>query len=213
MRSSRAVRLLQGSLKIPHIVYGTPRRNRVFFNGYCSACEAATAKPLTASKAVSTKNPPKPPADHRQLAIDQELFTTSVYSPGSPLFLPNGTKIFNKLTNFLRTQYDQFGFQEVITPTIYKKSLWEKSGHWENYAEDMYSVSGRGASGEVEGKQVGEDEEYGLKPMNCPGHCLLFASKQRSYRDLPIRFADFSPLHRNEISGALSGLTRVRRFH
>jgi len=121
--------------------------------------------------------------------------------------------MFNKLTNFLRAQYDRFGFQEVITPTIYKKSLWEKSGHWENYADDMYSVTGRGASGEKDGRQVGEDEEYGLKPMNCPGHCLIFASKQRSYRDLPIRYADFSPLHRNEVSGALSGLTRVRRFH
>jgi threonyl-tRNA synthetase len=121
--------------------------------------------------------------------------------------------MFNKLTNFLRAQYEHFGFLEVITPTIYKKSLWEKSGHWENYAEDMYSVTGRGASGETKERQIGQDEEYGLKPMNCPGHCLLFASKQRSYRDLPIRYADFSPLHRNEISGALSGLTRVRRFH
>jgi threonyl-tRNA synthetase len=121
--------------------------------------------------------------------------------------------MFNKLTNFLRAQYEHFGFQEVITPTIYKKSLWEKSGHWENYAEDMYSVTGRGASGETHEAQIGRDEEYGLKPMNCPGHCLLFASKQRSYRELPIRYADFSPLHRNEISGALSGLTRVRRFH
>lgn len=121
--------------------------------------------------------------------------------------------MFNKLTNFLRAQYEHFGFEEVITPTIYKKSLWEKSGHWENYAEDMYSVTGRGASGQTTEQQQGQDEEYGLKPMNCPGHCLLFASKQRSYRDLPIRYADFSPLHRNEISGALSGLTRVRRFH
>jgi threonyl-tRNA synthetase len=121
--------------------------------------------------------------------------------------------MFNKLTNFLRAQYEHFGFQEVITPTIYKKSLWEKSGHWENYADDMYSVTGRGASGETHEAQIGRDEEYGLKPMNCPGHCLLFASKQRSYRELPIRYADFSPLHRNEISGALSGLTRVRRFH
>ncbi|TVY80915.1 putative threonine--tRNA ligase [Lachnellula suecica] len=165
-------------------------------------------------KNKKSKPVPIPEApDHRKLGIEQELFTTSIYSPGSTIFLPNGTKIFNKLTDFLRTQYDHFGFQEVITPTIYKKSLWEKSGHWENYAEDMYSVTGRGATGETEGRQVGEDEEYGLKPMNCPGHCLIFASKQRSYRDLPIRFADFSPLHRNEISGALSGLTRVRRFH
>lgn len=121
--------------------------------------------------------------------------------------------MFRRLTSFVQAQYAHFGFEEVITPTIYKKSLWEKSGHWENYAEDMFSVAGRGASGQKGGAQLGEDEEYGLKPMNCPGHCLIFASKQRSYRDLPIRFADFSPLHRNEISGALSGLTRVRRFH
>jgi len=205
--------LLQSSTRASHGIYQGTRNHQVIRNGYCSACEAGTAKPGTESKATATKNPPTPPADHRQLAIEQELFTTSIYSPGSPLFLPNGTKIFNKLTNFLRTQYDHFGFQEVITPTIYKKSLWEKSGHWENYADDMYSVTGRGASGEKDGRQIGEDEEYGLKPMNCPGHCLIFASKQRSYRDLPIRFADFSPLHRNEIHGALSGLTRVRRFH
>lgn len=121
--------------------------------------------------------------------------------------------MFKALTEFLSAQYSQFGFEEVITPTIYKKSLWEKSGHWENYAEDMYSVTGRGASGETIGREKGENEEYGLKPMNCPGHCLIFASKLRSYRDMPIRYTDFSPLHRNEISGSLSGLTRVRRFH
>lgn len=210
MRSSRALRLAQTSLRSSHAVY-RPLRRQVLLNGYCTACEAPA--PAGETKAKSTTNPPIPPADHRQLGIEQELFTTSIYSPGSPLFLPNGAKLFNRLTNFLRAQYNLFGFQEVITPTIYKKSLWEKSGHWENYAEDMYAVTGRGAKGEKEGRQVGEDEEYGLKPMNCPGHCLIFASKQRSYRDLPIRYADFSPLHRNEIHGALSGLTRVRRFH
>lgn len=185
---------------------------------YCASCETSSTvikqpaiRKKTEAKAV--KDPPTPAADHRQLAVDQELFTTSIYSPGSPLFLPNGTRIFNKLTSFLRRQYEHYGFQEVISPTIYKRSLWEKSGHWENYAEDMFSVTGRGATGENEGKQIGEDEEFGLKPMNCPGHCIMFASKLRSFRDLPIRFADFSPLHRNEISGALSGLTRVRRFH
>lgn len=194
--------------------YAAPRIPQAILRGYCAACEPATPTATPGTKSAgSTKNPPIPPADHRQLGIEQELFTTSIYSPGSPLFLPNGVKLFNKLQNFLRAQYEYFGFQEVITPTIYKKSLWEKSGHWENYAEDMYAVTGRGASGEKEGRQIGEDEEYGLKPMNCPGHCLIFASKQRSYRDLPIRYADFSPLHRNEIHGALSGLTRVRRFH
>lgn len=193
-------------------------------NAYCSACDEAAAAPATSAKAPkapkdkknkvkAVANPPTPPADHRELGVQQELFTSSLYSPGSPLFLPNGTRVFHKLTAFLKAQYAQFGFQEVISPTIYKKSLWEKSGHWENYAADMFSVTGRGFTGESEGKQIGENEEFGLKPMNCPGHCLLFASKARSFRDLPIRFSDFSPLHRNEISGALSGLTRVRRFH
>ncbi|PYH92539.1 threonyl-tRNA synthetase kinase [Aspergillus ellipticus CBS 707.79] len=152
------------------------------------------------------------PADYRALGASQDLFTTSVYSPGSPLFLPNGTHIVNKLITFLRTQYLQYGFREVLTPTIYKRSLWEVSGHWQNYKDDMYEVRGRGATGDTEG-EMGEDESYGLKPMNCPGHCLLFKSQPHSYRELPIRYADFSPLHRNEISGALSGLTRVRRFH
>lgn len=121
--------------------------------------------------------------------------------------------MFNKLAGFLRARYEKFGFDEVITPNMYKKSLWEKSGHWDKYAKDMYSVQGRGATGTSENAEAGEDEEYGLKPMNCPGHCLLFGSEHRSYRELPIRYADFSALHRNETSGALSGLTRVRRFH
>ncbi|KAM0283890.1 hypothetical protein ACHAQH_002272 [Verticillium albo-atrum] len=154
---------------------------------------------------------------------------TSIYSPGSPIFLPNGTRIFNRLVDFLRRQYVNYGFEEVITPNIYKKSLWEVSGHLQNYADDMYTVTSRPRQPEAasccgdreppstmgDGSQAaeGEDDDYGLKPMNCPGHCLIFASKTRSYRDLPIRYADFSPLHRNEISGALSGLTRVRRFH
>jgi len=137
----------------------------------------------------------------------------SPYSPGSPLFLPNGAHIINQLTSFLRSQYQVHGFREVITPNIYKKSLWETSGHWENYRDDMYEVSGRGASGQKVEQEIGDDESYGLKPMNCPGHCLIFKNQQHSYRDLPIRYADFSALHRNEISGALSGLTRVRRFH
>jgi threonyl-tRNA synthetase len=162
---------------------------------------------------ATTSEPPTPPTDHRALAQAHNLFITSPYSPGSPLILPNGAYVFQKLQSFLRAQYPQFGFQEVITPIIYKKSLWEKSGHWENYAEDMFSVQGRGATGQTDKAQVGEDEEFGLKPMNCPGHCLLFRDEIKSYRDLPIRYADFSALHRNEVSGSLTGLTRVRRFH
>ncbi|OJD14920.1 threonine-tRNA ligase [Emergomyces pasteurianus Ep9510] len=163
---------------------------------------------------ISPQTSNLPPADHRVVGTAQELFTTSLHSPGSPLFLPNGTHILNKLTAFLRAQYTQYGFREVLTPSIYKKSLWEISGHWQNYKDDMYEVRGRGASGErAADAEIGEDESYGLKPMNCPGHCILFKSQNHSYRELPLRYADFSPLHRNEISGSLSGLTRVRRFH
>jgi threonyl-tRNA synthetase len=210
MRSSRALRLLQNGFRTSNSIYQVSSRLQALRNGYCSACDAKSG-PTDTAKAVT--NPPTPPADHRQLAIEQELFINSIYSPGSPLFGPNGARMFNKLTNFLRAQYTHFGFQEVITPTIYKKSLWEKSGHWENYKDDMYSVTGRGATGQREGKELQEDEQYGLKPMNCPGHCLIFASKPRSYKELPVRYADFSSLHRNETSGSLSGLTRVRRFH
>ncbi|KAI9271426.1 threonyl-tRNA synthetase [Sporodiniella umbellata] len=128
-------------------------------------------------------------------------------SPGSIFMLPHGTRIVRKLQAFLRAEYRRYGYEEVMTPLIYKKDLWETSGHWQNYKDDMYMVQG-GV------KEEGDDEGlFGLKPMNCPGHCLIFDSTPKSYRDLPIRLADFSPLHRNEASGALSGLTRVRRFH
>ncbi|UZP33098.1 hypothetical protein NXS19_000914 [Fusarium pseudograminearum] len=185
----------------------------------------ACQKCLSHSRFYSQKTEKREPPDHRKLGLQQELFISSIYSPGSPIFLPNGARIFNRLVDFLRKQYVRYGFEEVITPTIYKKSLWAKSGHLENYADDMYAVRGNteppppqhdGCCGSHQEHLKPEEEEegdYGLKPMNCPGHCLIFASKRHSYRDLPVRYADFSPLHRNEISGALSGLTRVRRFH
>ncbi|KAJ5331872.1 hypothetical protein N7476_001655 [Penicillium atrosanguineum] len=180
----------------PRWLSATVKRN-------CSCADAANGRPAA---------PTLSPNDHRAMGTTQELFTSSIYTPGSPLFLPNGTHVINKLISFLRAQYLQYGFREVLTPTIYKRSLWEVSGHWQNYKDDMYEVTGRGATGETEG-EVGEDESYGLKPMNCPGHCLLFKSQNHSYRELPVRYADFSPLHRNEVSGSLTGLTRVRRFH
>lgn len=179
-----------------------------------SARDCSCTNPSTATTTTTTT--PTTNTDYRTLGQNQDLFTSSIYSPGSPLFLPNGTHVVNKLVSFLRTQYQQYGFREVLTPTIYKRSLWEISGHWQNYKDDMYEVRGRGATGgdNIDGEgEVGEDESYGLKPMNCPGHCLLFKSQNHSYRELPVRYADFSPLHRNEVSGSLSGLTRVRRFH
>jgi len=169
----------------------------------------------------------EPGPNHRSIGTQQNLWTLDPSSPGSPLFLPDGTHIFQKLVSFLRAQYPAFGFQEVLTPTLYKTSLWEQSGHWENYKNDMFAVHGSTTKPPQTLPPVFKDgrlqpgqllppepvETYGVKPMNCPGHCLLFASQQISFRDLPIRYADFSPLHRDEVSGALSGLTRVRRFH
>jgi len=137
--------------------------------------------------------------DHRNQGKKQELFFFHPMSPGSCFFLPKGAKIYNKLKNFIEGQYRIRGFTEVMTPNMFNKELWETSGHWELYKEDMFTL------------QV-EEKVFALKPMNCPGHCLMFGHKSRSHKDLPIRFADFGVLHRNELTGALSGLTRVRRF-
>jgi len=104
--------------------------------------------------------------------------------------------------------YQRQGYDEVVTPIVYDKSLWEQSGHWDHYSDDMFFVSGCGHT-----MDAGQHLESGLKPMNCPAHCLIFKHLTTSYRDLPVRLADFSALHRNEASGALSGLTRVRQFH
>ncbi|KAJ7543976.1 hypothetical protein O6H91_09G060700 [Diphasiastrum complanatum] len=137
--------------------------------------------------------------DHRLLGVHQELFFFHPLSPGSCFFLPHGTRIYNKLLEFVRSQYRKRGYQEVVTPNMYNMQLWEISGHAANYKENMFVF-------EV------EKQEFGLKPMNCPGHCLMFDHRVRSYRELPLRLADFGVLHRNELSGALTGLTRVRRF-
>ncbi|XP_078431280.1 threonyl-tRNA synthetase [Wolffia australiana] len=137
--------------------------------------------------------------DHRILGLNQELFFFHPLSPGSCFFLPHGTRIYNKLMEFIRDQYRDRGYHEVITPNMYNMQLWETSGHAANYKENMFTF-------EI------EKQEFGLKPMNCPGHCLMFQHRVRSYRELPLRLADFGVLHRNELSGALTGLTRVRRF-
>ncbi|RCV24969.1 hypothetical protein SETIT_5G129000v2 [Setaria italica] len=137
--------------------------------------------------------------DHRTLGLAQELFFFHPLSPGSCFFLPHGARVYNKLMDFMRQQYRDRGYQEVLSPNIYNMQLWETSGHAANYKENMFVF-------EI------EKQEFGLKPMNCPGHCLMFNNRVRSYRELPLRMADFGVLHRNELSGALTGLTRVRRF-
>jgi threonyl-tRNA synthetase len=137
--------------------------------------------------------------DHRKIGKEQELFFFHDLSPGSCFFLPHGTRIYNTLVELMRSEYYKRGYQEVISPNMYNAKLWETSGHWQNYKDDMFVLDI-------------EKEKWALKPMNCPGHCLIFDSRDRSYRELPIRMAEFGIIHRNEASGALTGLTRVRRF-
>uniref|UniRef100_A0A9L0JIN5 threonine--tRNA ligase n=1 Tax=Equus asinus TaxID=9793 RepID=A0A9L0JIN5_EQUAS len=163
--------------------------------------------------------------DHRKIGKEQELFFFHDLSPGSCFFLPRGAFIYNTLMDFIRNlalvkpdqksegllrqlcicfpdsqeEYHQRNFTEVLSPNMYNSKLWEASGHWQHYSENMFTFDI-------------EKDTFALKPMNCPGHCLMFAHRPRSWREMPIRFADFGVLHRNELSGTLSGLTRVRRF-
>jgi threonyl-tRNA synthetase len=137
--------------------------------------------------------------DHRRLGPELDLFSLLPEAPASPFFHPKGALLYNNLIYFMRDLYKEFGYDEVITPQVLDVQLWHTSGHYANYREHMYFT-------EV------EDRQFALKPMNCPTHCLIFGTRMRSYRDLPIRYADFGRLHRYEPSGAVSGLTRVRSF-
>jgi threonyl-tRNA synthetase len=137
--------------------------------------------------------------DHRKLGRELRLFSFHAEAPASPFFHPRGAAVYNELVDYVRELYRRYGYDEVITPQVLDASLWKKSGHYEHYRSNMYFT-------EVDGR------EYGVKPMNCPAHCLMYAEGRPSYRDLPQRLADFGRLHRYELSGATSGLTRVRSF-
>ncbi|MCH8083201.1 MAG: threonine--tRNA ligase [Myxococcales bacterium] len=136
--------------------------------------------------------------DHRRVGATLQLFFTDPISPGSPFYLPKGMILYNGLIDFVRSLYPKYGFAEVMTPQLFRTELFKTSGHYELFREDMFLLEGD------------EDEELGVKPMNCPGHCHLYSTQKHSYRELPIRFAEFSRLHRNERSGTLTGLSRVR---
>ena len=137
--------------------------------------------------------------DHRKLGRELGLFTFHKWAPGAAFWLGHGTTLWNLLADYMRSMLFPAGYVELRTPLVYNKQLWVTSGHWEHYEENMLLVESEG-------------ETYSLKPMNCPGHMLVFASEVRSYRDLPIRYHDQSVLHRNEASGVLAGLTRARQF-
>ncbi|KAK3305533.1 uncharacterized protein B0T15DRAFT_200836 [Chaetomium strumarium] len=137
--------------------------------------------------------------DHRLIGKQQELFYFEECSPGSAMWLPHGMRIHNAIMEFIREEYWKRGYDEVMTPNMFNVSLWEQSGHLAHYKEDMFILDV-------------DKEQFGLKPMNCPAHAMMFRHRERSHKELPLRLADFGVLHRNEASGALSGLTRVRRF-
>ena len=138
--------------------------------------------------------------DHRKLGRDLGLFMFHPWAPGTAFWLGKGTVLYQTLANYMREVLYPAGYVEVKTPLIFNKALWETSGHWQHYRSNMFLVKSE------------DDQEMGVKAMNCPGHMLVFASQGRSYRDLPLRLHEQTPLHRNEASGVLSGLTRVRQF-
>ena len=139
--------------------------------------------------------------DHRKLGRELGLFWFHPWAPGEPFWLPKGTTLVHLLGNYMRSILFPAGYVEVRAPLVFNKALWETSGHWSHYRQNMFLI-----------ESAGEEEKSGLKPMNCPGHMLLFGSEVRSYRDLPLRIHEQSVLHRMEASGVLSGLTRVREF-
>lgn len=137
--------------------------------------------------------------DHRKLGRELGLFVIKEEGPGFPFFLPKGMALRNELENFWREVHHDFDYEEIRTPIILSKHLWETSGHWDHYRENMYTT-------------IIDDEEYAIKPMNCPGGILVYQNEMHSYRDFPLRYAELGLVHRHELSGALHGLFRVRAF-
>ena len=143
--------------------------------------------------------------DHRKLGKELDLFAFHPIAPASPFFHPKGTVVYNRLVQYVRDMYSYYDYEEVITPQVFDTELWKTSGHYEHYKDNMYFVR-EGINGKEEAR------DFAVKPMNCPASTFIFSAHKRSYRDLPLRLADFGRLHRNELSGVTAGLTRVRTF-
>ncbi|MBQ1421390.1 MAG: threonine--tRNA ligase, partial [Firmicutes bacterium] len=137
--------------------------------------------------------------DHRKIGKEMRLYMFSDEAPGFPFYLPNGMIMRNELVEYWREVHKRYGYTEIMTPQIMKRTLWETSGHWDHYKENMYTT-------------VIDDEDYAIKPMNCPGSILVYENEPHSYRDLPLRYSELGNVHRHELSGALHGMFRVRNF-
>ncbi len=162
-------------------VYGTAWRNKEELDAYLHMLEEAEKR------------------DHRKLGKQLDFFHMQEDAPGMVFWHPKGWSIWQEVEQYMRNKFRDFGYQEVRTPTVMDKTLWEKSGHWQNYRDNMFTTQS-------------ESRDYAVKPMNCPGHIQIFNSTLHSYRDLPLRLAEFGSCHRNEPSGSLHGLMRVRGF-
>ncbi len=205
---------------------GNPYLQRIYGTAFPSEkALAAHLKQLEEAKA----------RDHRKLGKELHLFMFHEWAPASPFFLPRGAYVYNALLSYIRGLYAKYGYSEVITPQIFDKALWERSGHWENYRDNMFITFGSDALearsprnaaqldevfanapepvlAALKATPAGFDYVCGCKAMNCPSHCLMFGADRKSYRDLPLRIADFGRLHRYERSGVTHGLSRVRTF-
>ncbi|PPD13033.1 threonine--tRNA ligase [Methylophilus sp.] len=162
-------------------VYGTAWRNKDELEAYLHMLEEAEKR------------------DHRKLGKQLDFFHMQDDAPGMVFWHPKGWSIWQEVEQYMRNKFKEYGYDEVRTPTVMDKTLWEKSGHWQNYHDNMFTTKS-------------ENRDYAVKPMNCPGHIQIFNSTQHSYRDLPLRLAEFGSCHRNEPSGSLHGLMRVRGF-
>jgi len=155
--------------------------------------------------------------DHRKIGREMELFFFDPVSPGCPFFMPKGTIILNELIDYVRRLYRRYGYSEVVTPQVFRNQMFNTSGHWDNFRENMFlSPDPEAEGGDAHTVDTGPEgwrRGYGLKPMNCPGHTYVYRAEKRSYRDLPLRLAEFTGLHRAERSGVLHGLSRVRLMH
>ncbi|WP_278451697.1 threonine--tRNA ligase [Veillonella parvula] len=167
--------------KILQRIYGTAFEKKEELDAYLHLLEEAAKR------------------DHRKLGKELGLFVIKEEGPGFPFFLPKGMALRNELENFWREVHHDFDYEEIRTPIILSKHLWETSGHWDHYRENMYTT-------------IIDDEEYAIKPMNCPGGILVYQNEMHSYRDFPLRYAELGLVHRHELSGALHGLFRVRAF-
>ncbi len=161
-------------------IYGVAFKDQKELDGYLERLEQARER------------------DHRRVGVELELFQFHEWAPGAPFYLPKGLTLYHGLVDYIRGLYPKYGYREVMCPQVFGAELYKTSGHWDNFRDEMFVFEG-----------PDERDSVAIKPMNCPGHCLIFRSRKRSYRELPLRFAEFSRLHRNERSGTLHGLIRV----